>query len=147
MPAAFAQIYVTARGTYCPIERSYSHSRRCDNLEVSRVLMEELLESFVTAALGLTLASRISDVSQLPELQLARNHDTNEGAWVCSAWHTDRGRVIACVTYHHEQSQKMKAHVLWLEWWIAPHEHHEGWWRCEAKWPRDWVKGPGTPYP
>jgi hypothetical protein len=141
-----AQINFTVRGANLARERSYSHSRRCDNLDVSRVLMEELLENFVTAALGLTLASRMSDVSELPELQL-QNHDTNEGARVCTAWHTDRGRVIACGTYHHEQSQRMKAHVLWLSWWIAPHEHHEGWWRCEPKWPRDWVKGSGTPYP
>ena len=101
------------------------------------------MESFVTAALGLTLASRTSDVSQRPELDLPRNHDTNGGARVCTAWHTDRGRVIACATYQHEQSQRMKAHVLWLEWWIPPHEHHEGWWRVEPKWHRDWVKGLG----
>jgi hypothetical protein len=33
-------------------------------VEVSRVGMEELLESFVTAGLGLTLVSRIRDVTQ-----------------------------------------------------------------------------------
>ena len=105
------------------------------------------MECFVTAALGLTLASRMSDVSQLPDLQLSRNHDTNDAARVCTAWHMDRGRVIACGTYHHEQSKRMKAHVLWLEWWPPPQVHHEGWWRVEQRWPRDWVKGQGTPYP
>jgi hypothetical protein len=132
---------MTARGTNLAAERSYSHSRRSDNLDVSRILMEELLESFVTAALGLTIASRMSDARQLPELQLRGKPDTNEPARVCTAWHTDRGQVIACGTYHHEPSQRMKAHVVWLEWWIPPHDHHEGWWRVEPKWPRDWVKG------
>jgi hypothetical protein len=103
------------------------------------------LESFVTAALGLTLESRICEESHLPPVQLRTTTHSQESARVCIAWHTDRGRVIACGTYQHEQSQRMKAHVLWLEWWIPPHIHHAGWWRCEPKWPRDWIKGPGTP--
>jgi hypothetical protein len=107
--------------------------------------MEELLESFVTAGLGLTLVSRIREVSQLPEVQIRLTHHSQESARVCAAWHATQGRVIICATYYPEHSQRVKAHVLWLEWWIPPKVHHEGWWRCEPKWRRDWIKGPGAP--
>jgi hypothetical protein len=105
--------------------------------------MEELLESFVTAGLGLTLESRIQEVSQLPEVQLRPTKAPPDGARVCAAWHTTRGRVTICATYHAEHSRRVKGHVLWLEWWIPPQVHHEGWWRVEPKWPRDWTKGHG----
>jgi DNA-binding transcriptional LysR family regulator len=134
----------TAKGTYRAFERSYTHSRRCDNLEVLAVLMEELLESFVTAGLGLTLVSRIQEVNQLPEVQIRPTKAPPAGAQVCAAWRTTQGRVIICATYNAEHSRRMRAPVLWLEWWIPPHIHHEGWWRVEPKWPRDWIKGPGT---
>ena len=105
--------------------------------------MEELLESFVTAALGLTIESRIEGVSQLPEIQLRPTKEPLDGSRTCATWHTSKGRVIVCATYHHEHSQRMKHHVLWLEWWIPPDVHHAGWWRVEPKWPRNWIKGHG----
>jgi hypothetical protein len=108
--------------------------------------MEELLESFATAALGLTLVSRIQEANLLSEVQLRPTKPPPDGARVSAAWRTTEGQVIICVTYHTEQSRRMRAHVLWLEWWIPPRTHHEGWWRVEPKWPRDWIKGQGTPY-
>jgi hypothetical protein len=106
--------------------------------------MEELLESFVTAALGLELKSRICDETQLEELQLGSNGRPPDAARVCAAWDTIQSRVTICATYHAEHSRRMKCyHVLWLEWWIPPQVHHEGWWRVEHKWPRNWIKGHG----
>jgi hypothetical protein len=137
--------FFARRGTNFAIERSYTHNRRCDNLDVLAVLMEELLESFVTAALGLQLESQIREVSQLAEVQIPPTCQSKESARVCAAWHTPQGRVIICATYDHAYSQRVKAHVLWLEWWISPQVHHEGWWRVEPKWPRNWIKGPGAP--
>jgi hypothetical protein len=137
------KLIFTGRGAILAIKRSYTHSRRCVDLEVSLALMEELLESFVTAGLGLTLASRIREVTQLPELRLRSAKEPSDSARVCAAWQTNRDRLIICATYHAEQSRRMKAHVLWLEWWIPPQVHHEGWWRVEPKWPRDWIKGHG----
>jgi DNA-binding transcriptional LysR family regulator len=76
--------------------------------------MEELLESFVTAGLGLSLVSRIQEVNQLPEVQLRPTEPPPDGARVCAAWHTTEGRVIICATYHAEQSRRMRAHVVFL---------------------------------
>jgi hypothetical protein len=105
--------------------------------------MEELLESFVTAALGLELRCEIQDPNQLPELRVHPDDRPQERARVCAAWRTIQGQVIICATYSAGHSQRMKAHVLWLEWWIPPEIHHEGWWRVESKWPRNWIKGHG----
>ena len=143
MPEESAQVYFKARGTYCAIERSYPCSWRSDNLEDLAVLVEELLVSFTTAALGFTLKSRIQEVNQLPEVHLRPTELPSDGARVCAAWHTTEGRVIIRATYHAEHSQRVKGVVLWLEWWIPPNIHHEGWWRVERKWPRDWIKGHG----
>jgi hypothetical protein len=105
--------------------------------------MENLLESFVTAGLGLELVSVIKDVSHLPEVKIRPTHHL-ECARTCAAWHTTQGRVVLCATYEPGHSQRMKAHVLWLEWW-TPQIHHEGWWRVEPRWPGDWIKGHGSP--
>jgi hypothetical protein len=140
--STFSRNISRERGTPLAFERSYTHSRRCDNLEVLAVLMEELLESFVAAGLGLTLVSRIREASQLPEVQVRPTKDPPDIARVCAAWHTDLGRVIICATYHPEHSRRVKSHVLWLEWWTPSQVHHQGWWHCEPKWPRDWVKAP-----
>jgi hypothetical protein len=107
--------------------------------------MDKLLESFLTAGLGLTLESRIGGVNQLPEIKIRPCHPLQESSRVCAAWRAAEGRVIICATYHSGHSKRLKAHVLWLEWWIPPQVHHEGWWRVEAKWPRYWIKGAGTP--
>jgi hypothetical protein len=72
--------------------------------------MEELLESLLTAALGLTLESRIEEVSQLPEVQIRLNPPL-ESARVCAAWHITEGRVTICATHHHEHSRRVKAPV------------------------------------
>jgi hypothetical protein len=114
------------------------------DIDNARSMAEELLESFVTAALGLAGESRIRDVNQLQEVLGPRAKNAPDSARACSAWHTANGRLTACGTYHHDLSQRTKFQVLWLEWWIPPNQHHEGWWRCEPKWPRDWIKGLGT---
>jgi hypothetical protein len=107
--------------------------------------MEELLESFLTAGLGLELKCRIEDVCGLPEVHVRSSHPSQERARVCAAWHTTLGRVTICGTYDPEHSHRVKGHAMWLEWWIPPKIHHEGWWRVEPKWPRDWIKGHGSP--
>lgn len=108
-------------------------------LEVSH--LEELLESFATAALGLELKSRLKDLSALPHHSscgdVADDH-------LCArvAWHTERGVATLRAVYDEAQSLRVKAHVLKIAWWIGT-VHHDGWWHCYPKFPRDWIKGIG----
>ena len=105
--------------------------------------IEELLEAFVVGALGLTLEARIRDVSDLLEndhISIVGAQESQDG-WC--AWQTNQGVVSVCGRYDHEQSQRTSAYVLLIEWWIAPHEHHKGWWYCYPGRTLEWIKGRG----
>jgi hypothetical protein len=106
-------------------------------MEVSAI--EGLMESFATAGLGLEIRGRIEDLSSPPHR--SRCLDAS-GSGPCAAWHTDRGVVTMRARYDEEQSLHVKAHVVKIAWWIGE-EHHDGWWHCYPKFPRDWIKGIG----
>ena len=74
---------------------------------------------------------------------ICRSSRTDIDASVCAAWGTDQGVVRARAAYDRARSQRIGAHVLYIEWWIAPDTHPEGWWNCSVKHPRDWTKGRG----
>jgi hypothetical protein len=101
--------------------------------------IEGLMESFATAGLGLELKGRVQDLSPLSH---RLNFDVSVFAPCAIAWHTDRGSVALRVTYDEAKSMRVAAHVLKIAWWIGD-EHHDGWWHCYPKFPRDWIKGIG----
>lgn len=107
------------------------------------ISIEELLEEFVLGALGLSLDAPIRALNELP----ASHRGSLQGSlgkqrdW--AAWQTNRGPVSARANYDYVQSQRMRAHVLLIEWWISPNEHHKGWYYCYPKRTREWIKGPG----
>jgi len=112
--------------------------------DVPGAAIEELLEYFVSDALGLTLEGRIQDARDLPSVHRGCIASPKGKPNIWSAWRTNRGTVSACAAYDHEQALRMSAHVLWISWWIGPDEHHEGWWHCYPKRPGEWIKGSGT---
>lgn len=112
--------------------------------DASDTAVEKLLEYFLSEALGLTLEARIQDTSRLPTGHRRCLTNPIGKPRVCAAWHTNRGPVSACAAYDHGQAQRISAHVLLIEWWIAAAEYHEGWWHCYPQRPREWIKGPGT---
>jgi len=114
------------------------------NFEVSRVAVEELLEYFVSAALGLSLEVRVRDTGDVPAAHRGCLIHPSGSPRIWAAWKTNRGPVSACAAYDPEQSLRVSAHVLWIAWWIGSGEHHEGWWHCYPKRPREWIKGTGT---
>lgn len=124
--------------------RSYTPERRTVRAGggVDSSGIERLLESFATAALGAELGARIDDARLLPQShQRMRAHADSPSQWC--AWETARGPLTLVGRYDEVQSSLVRAHVLLLEWWIGDCIHHEGWWHCYAKFPRDWTKGAG----
>jgi hypothetical protein len=112
---------------------------------VSRLAIEELMEHFVSGALGLDIVSRIGQLSELP----AHHRDALtklqcEGR-ITAVWSTNRGPVSVSAEYDHAQAQRLKAHVLLIGWWMEPGEHHEQWWHCHPMRPREWIIGRGRP--
>lgn len=114
------------------------------DVTVSPRPIEELLEAFVLGALGLNLEARILDVLNLPATHRGSTGISQSDQRDCAAWQTNRGPVSACGTYDYEQSQRLRAHVLLIEWWIGQHEHHKGWWYCYPTRTREWIKYPGA---
>jgi hypothetical protein len=114
------------------------------DLDMSQAGVDELLALFVTAALGLTLHRRIHAPGDLPSEHRGCLVDSagRPQSWI--SWHSDRGVVSACAFYDRAQSGRMKEHVLRISWWIGTHTHHNGWWHCNPKRPREWTKGGGT---
>jgi hypothetical protein len=113
------------------------------DVDVSRAAIEQLLEYFASDALGLILGARIQDASDLTARHRGFLTDPESKLRVWVAWHTDKGPVSTCATYDREQALRMSAHVLRIAWCIAPRDHHEGWWHCFPKRPREWIKGCG----
>jgi hypothetical protein len=102
-----------------------------------------LLESFATAALGLELKGSVRDLSIYLRGWSVSNA-CNQHPTVLGAWHTDRGGVTLSAVYDEAQSRRLNAHVMKIAWWIGA-EHHDGWWHCYPRFPRDWIKGIGRP--
>jgi hypothetical protein len=113
------------------------------DFDVSRAAIEQLMEYFASDALGLVLGARMQDASDLMARHRGCLSDPENKLRVWVAWHTDRGPVSTCATYQQEQALRLGAHVLRIAWWIAPRDHHEGWWHCYPKRPREWIKGSG----
>jgi len=113
--------------------------------EISRTFVEDLLTSFMSAALGLEMEQRIEQLERLPTGYRERFEGiSEEGApWV--AWATGLGVIAATGRYDHERSLLISAHVVLIEWWIPPNTHHESWWRADRDRPREWTAGRGSP--
>lgn len=107
--------------------------------------VEQLLAHFLIGVLGLTLQSEIRGGRRDQPMRSQGERAPTNGADmpVCADWQTDQGIVSIAGTYDHSQSQRTYAHVLLLSWWIPPHTHHEAWWRCDIRRPREWTRGRG----
>jgi hypothetical protein len=109
--------------------------------EVSRQLVEELLTSFLSAALGLELHVSIDTLERLPLNHRERFQATAAEPIIWVSWRTNLGIVAATGRYDHDHSRRMTAHVMLIEWWIPPDTHHAGWWRANPKRPTEWTVG------
>ena len=107
--------------------------------------VEQLLADFLIGALGLTLQSvmRGHRHGQALKSQDHRAPTDVTNPPVRATWETDQGVVSISGAYDLEQSRRVYAHVLFICWSLAPRTHHEGWWRCDIRRPRDWTKGRG----
>lgn len=102
------------------------------------------MEHFVLGALNLHIVSRIGELCRLPAYQLDFVTRSQHKGREWAAWLTDEGPVTVVAEYDHGQSQRVKAHVLYLEWSIEPGRvRGRYWWYCYPKRPREWIAGRG----
>ena len=114
---------------------------------ISRQSIEDLLTSFLSAALGLELHLGIDKLERLPVAHRERFQAIATEPIIWVAWDSDQGVVVATGRYDSDQSRRVGAHVMLIEWWIPPNTHHSGWWRANPKRLTEWTAGVGHAYP
>ena len=112
--------------------------------EVSGQFVEDLLTSFLSAAVGLDLRERIKQFEKLPT-SCRRTIESPPNTLVWVAWISAPGVVVATGSYDHERSRQIGMHALFIEWWIPPNTRHASWWRADPSRPGEWTAGPGQP--
>jgi hypothetical protein len=113
------------------------------DLTVPSSVIEELMEHFVTGALGLDIVSRIGQLSELPAHHRHALTKLQGNGRIWAAWSTTSGPVSVAAEYDHVQAQRVRAHVLLIGWWMEPGEYHESRWHCYPNRPREWICGAG----
>jgi hypothetical protein len=108
-------------------------------------LIEGLIESFATNALGLALGERILDVNELPPAHIVDSRAPAEEPSAWCAWQLRQGVATILAQYHSGQSLRVRADVICFAWWIGDATHHRAFYHCYRKFPADWIKGQGTP--
>src|SRR5258708_9099701 len=109
--------------------------------EIPGQVVEDLLTSFLSAALGLELHVSIDTLERLPLNHRDRLQAVAVERIIWVAWQTNLGVVLPTARYHHQHSRRMTAHAMLIEWWIPPDTHHAGWWRANPKRPTEWTAG------
>jgi hypothetical protein len=103
----------------------------------------DLLPQFLSAAVGMRLLARVSNPRNTPihwyDLHVPSSCEPPVGA----AWTTETGLLWARGAYDRAQSQRLRCHVMFIEWWSPSNERHASWWRCPKTRPREWVAGRG----
>lgn len=112
-------------------------------VEISQRVVEDLLTSFMSAALGLDMHERMEQLDALPMWYRQRLEPLlkENGTWI--AWTTGLGVVTATGRYDPQRSRQTNKHVLLIEWWISPDTHHLSWWRADPDRPHEWTEVSG----
>ena len=103
----------------------------------------ELLGHFFVGAMGLRLLAPIGETAPIRAQVAAPQIAAGCEPPVRAAWTTDAGRLCAVGSYDHAQSQRLRMHVLLIEWWLPSGTHHVNWWRCDPHRPKEWTLGRG----
>jgi hypothetical protein len=111
--------------------------------EVSQTIVEGLLTSFMSAALGLEMHERVERLERLPAWYRERLEVVPKETLTWVAWVTSLGVIAATGRYDQERSRQISAHVILIEWWISPSTHHVSWWRADPARPGEWTAGRG----
>ena len=106
-------------------------------------MVEDLLTSFLKNAVGLDLHERIVDLEKLPKSHRLLVQPDASGDLIWVVWRASVGIVSATGRHDPEQSRRTYTHVVLIEYWIPPDNHHASWWRADPQHPTDWTAGRG----
>lgn len=112
-------------------------------LALARAEVEALLSAWLAGTQCVELQGRLTARADLPEAcvkYVVAAQDAGR-AWV--AWSTELGPMVAWGDYDERQSEKMRAHVMFIEWWLPSSGHHRLWARADPRRPTEWTAGRG----
>jgi hypothetical protein len=109
----------------------------------ARADVESLLSGWLAGTQCIELRCRITALADLPAACLKYVIEAQEAgrAWV--AWSTELGPMSAWGDYDQRQSEQMRVHVMFIEWWHPSSGHHGLWARADPYRPTDWTFGRG----
>jgi hypothetical protein len=116
-------------------------------MDLSANEIAHLLSEFLVSTQSITLHTHILSPKDLPAAFQPSLRDAESHGKTWTAWTTDRGTMVAWATYDSKQSMLIRAHVLFIDWFLLPDIHHAAWWHCPPTRHRDWTYGRGAPYP
>lgn len=105
--------------------------------------VEELLKCFLMGTHNVALAGQILDIGNLPVACRERVRAAQALGRAWSAWSTPRGPMVVWADYDAEGSKRLKAHLLFVEWYAPPCEYHSAWCHCYPNRRTEWIFGRG----
>jgi hypothetical protein len=113
------------------------------NCDLSRSDVEDLLSGFLIGSLNVELKIRLTALGDLPPNCGAHILQAIAAGRPWVAWSTPSGPMAAWGDYDIDGSRRLNAHQLFIEWWLAPTEHHALWCYCYPRRPTEWTIGRG----
>jgi hypothetical protein len=105
--------------------------------------VEALLSAWLVGTQCAEPRRRLTALADLPQASLKYVVEAQEvgQAWV--AWSTDLGSMVAWGDYDQRQSEKVRALVMSIGWWLPTSGHHRLWARADPRRPTEWTVGRG----
>lgn len=105
--------------------------------------LEALLDSFLRSVFDLQCATRVVALEDVPSRHRAavRREQSRATGW--TAWRTHQGTWLALGWVDHQQSSRIRAPVVWIEWVEPSGLRHGDWWHSYR--PNEWIIGRGNP--
>jgi hypothetical protein len=122
------------------LPRAVSSSMR---LALARADVEALLSAWLAGTQCVELRRRLTAFADLPEGCHKYLTETQEAGRPWVAWSTELGPMVAWGEYDQRQSEKVRAHVMFIEWWLPSSGYHRLWARADPRRTTEWTFGRG----
>jgi hypothetical protein len=110
---------------------------------LARADVESLLSAWLTGTQCVALRQQLTALADLPQACLKYVMAAQEAGRVWVAWSTELGPMVAWGDYDQQQSEKIRAHAMFIEWWLPSSGHHGLWARGDPRRPNEWIFGRG----
>jgi hypothetical protein len=109
----------------------------------ARADIELLLSAWLAGTQCVDLRARLTTPADVPEACLKHVLEAREAGQAWVAWSTEFGPMVAWGDYDQRQSERMRMHVMFIEWWLPSSGHHRLWGRSDPRRPTEWTFGRG----